>query len=1024
MTMNEKNKPSYMTVINAFLFIGTNTPVKITDAKSGLLRRLIDVKPTGNKVSPRKYQMLMSQIEFELGAIAAHCLEVYRNMGKDYYSGYRPEDMMLQTDVFFNFIEAYYDEFKDSEGISLTHAYDIYKEFCKDSSIEYTIPKYKFREELKNYFNEYLESHVTSIGTKVRGWYRGFTADKFKTQKHAEEDPRVFSLVMDETESLFDLEMATMPAQYAAADEEHMKFWTNDPRIGKNSREYIPSESRVVHTTLQDLDTHKEHYVKVPENHIVIDFDLKDSDGHKSAERNLEAASKWPSTYAEFSKSGAGIHLHYLYTGYVSELASVYDDGIEVKVFTGNASLRRMLSRCNNVPVASINSGLPLKEKKMITESQIKSEKGLRLLIERNLRKEVHAGTKSSVDFIKQILDEAYADGMVYDVTDMRNRILAFANNSTNQPLAAIKQVGQMKFASDITVEKVEETKSDDQPLVFYDVEVFPNLCVVSWKYEYSDIVTSMINPTAADIIEFMKMRLVGYNNKFYDNHIIYAIYLGFDNERLYRLSKKIIDHVPNALFGEAYNISYTDVFDYCNVKQTLKKWELELDIPHKELGLPWDEPVDPALWLKVCEYCENDVRATEAVHHARQGDYIARQIISELSGLSVNEGTAKHTARIIFGDNRRPQGDFVYTELAKKFKGYLYEGGKSTYRGEEVGEGGYVYGEPGMYENVVTLDVASMHPTSIEQLEMFGPHTEKFSELKRARIAIKRKNFEEAGEMFDGKLAKYLVDTEGAAALSDALKIVINIVYGLTSAKFDNSFRDPRNIDNIVAKRGALMMIDLKYAVQEMGYKVIHIKTDSIKIVVPIGEDPKMIIDFVMEFGDAFGYEFEHEGTYEKICLVNNAVFAGYMADGRKPAHWETVGAQFQHPYVFKKLFSHENILFRDKCEPKTVTTSLWLDFTDEKEAMALANDSKKFVGKVGMFCPIKPEMGGGTLQREKDGKFHAAPGSIGYYWLEAEMVKTLGKEKDIDLRYFDNLVDEANANISQYGDFEWFVS
>ena len=207
-----------------------------------------------------------------------------------------------------------------------------------------------------------------------------------------------------------------MPAQYAPANgEEYMKFWTNKPRIGKNSREYIPADSRIVQTTLQDLDTSKEHYVKVPENHIVIDFDLRGPDGQKSAERNLEAASSWPSTYAEFSKSEAGIHLHYIYVGDTSELSSVYDDGIEVKVFNGDSSLRRKLSRCNAVPVATINSGLPLKEKKVMNSDQIKSEKTLRELIERNLRKEIHPGTKSSVDFIQKILEDAYSTELVYD---------------------------------------------------------------------------------------------------------------------------------------------------------------------------------------------------------------------------------------------------------------------------------------------------------------------------------------------------------------------------------------------------------------------------------------------------------------------------------------------------------------------------------------------------------------------------------------------------------------------------------
>ncbi len=43
MTMNEKYRPAYTARVNAFLFMGTNQPVKISDAKSGIIRRLIDI---------------------------------------------------------------------------------------------------------------------------------------------------------------------------------------------------------------------------------------------------------------------------------------------------------------------------------------------------------------------------------------------------------------------------------------------------------------------------------------------------------------------------------------------------------------------------------------------------------------------------------------------------------------------------------------------------------------------------------------------------------------------------------------------------------------------------------------------------------------------------------------------------------------------------------------------------------------------------------------------------------------------
>lgn len=55
MTVNEKFRSAYSNRFKTFLIMGTNKPVKITDAKSGVIRRLIDVTPTGDKVPPDEY---------------------------------------------------------------------------------------------------------------------------------------------------------------------------------------------------------------------------------------------------------------------------------------------------------------------------------------------------------------------------------------------------------------------------------------------------------------------------------------------------------------------------------------------------------------------------------------------------------------------------------------------------------------------------------------------------------------------------------------------------------------------------------------------------------------------------------------------------------------------------------------------------------------------------------------------------------------------------------------------------------
>jgi hypothetical protein len=1002
MTFNEKYKPAYTSRSRAMLFIGTNKPVKITDAKAGIIRRLLDINPSGNIIPANHYFELISRINFELGAIAQHCLDVYRTMGKNYYNAYRPLEMMYRTDVFFNFVEAYYDVFKSQNGATLQQAYDLYREYCKESGIDWVLPKYKFRDEFKNYFDSFDE-RCTVDGEARRNYYSGFSAEPYRRKEKVEEVvPPAFEI--DQTVSLLDAYLADCPAQYAKDDGTPKQRWSQ------------------VTTTLADLDTTKLHYVKVPENHIVIDFDLKEDDGiTKSLERNIEAAGLWPTTYGERSKSGSGIHLHYNYTGDdAGELASNYAPGIEVKSFRGGASLRRRVNGSNKVPVAAITSGLPLKESKpVIEDAVIKSEKGLRDLIDRNLRKEIHPGTKPSVDFIAKILDDAYASGLAYDVTDLRSKLIVFANNSTNQSMAALKIVQHMKFKSEETTTKEPEVVEDR--LVFFDVEVFPNLFVICWKYEGSSTVIRMINPTAQQVEALFKFKLVGFNNRRYDNHILWGAYLGYTNLMLYKLSKRIIDNDQGALFGKAYDLSYTDIYDFSSKKQSLKKFEIELGIAHVELNFPWDQPVPEESWVEVADYCANDVTATDAVFMARKGDWDARKILAELSGLSPNDTTQKHTAQIIFGDDRNPQRSFIYTDLSKEFDGYNYSRGTSNYRDETVGEGGYVYAEPGIYSDVALLDVASMHPTSIKELNVFGEYTDRFWELVEGRLAVKHKKYEEARTLLGGKLSKFLdpsnPDLDAAAgALAYALKIVVNIVYGLTSAPFDNPFRDPRNKDNIVAKRGSLFMIDLKHAVQERGFTVAHIKTDSIKIPNATPE----IIQFVMDFGKQYGYTFEHEATYSKFCLVNDAVYIAN--DG---TDWHAVGAQFQHPYVFKTLFNDADIEFSDLCEARSVKEgAMYLDFDNIPKADI--NEETigrwKFVGRTGLFTPVKPDCGGGTLYRVKGDKTYAVTGTKGYFWAESLNVKHDGLDS-IDMNYFETMAEEAIATIEKFGSFKEFV-
>lgn len=1040
MMVNEKFKAAYPARFNTFLIMGTNKPVRITDAKSGIIRRLIDVSPSGNRIPPERYHTLVSQVKFELGGIAAHCLDVYKS-DPHKYDNYIPTKMLGASNSFYNFVLDNFDKFKQEDGITMKQAWEMYKTYNAEANVPYGYSQMVFKEELKSYFREFHERTTLENGTRVWNYYRGFITEKFVIPVA---EPRLdipgVDFPLNCTESLFDREFADCPAQYASQAGTPLKRWAD------------------VTTNLSDISTNVLHYVNIPEdrNVIFIDFDLKDESGNKSFRLNAEAASKWPKTYAELSKGGEGIHLVYYYTGDASKLSALYSTDVEIKVFTGGSSMRRRLSKCNDIPIATISSGLPQKEVKPVVDWKgFENEKQLRASIARNLTKKNVPFTKPSIDFIYNDLEQAYASGMKYDVTTMIPDIQSFALQSTHNSQYCIKKVSQMKFKSedepvDISVEKGK--------LVFFDVEVFPNLFVVVYKPRGEPCVR-MINPSATDIEMLCKLKLVGFNNRDYDNHILYARMMRYSNEELYQLSQRIIDKSQNAKFRDAYNLSYTDIYDFSSTKQSLKKWEVALGIHHLELEFPWDEPVPEKDWDKVAEYCENDVVSTEKLFdYLEPTDFLAREILADLAGMTVNTKTNDLTAQIIFGNDKK-NTQLVYTHLdtgeqelpagvepstaINCFPGYEFKDFKNMYRGTDLSMGGYVYAEPGMYTNVALLDVASLHPNSAVALKYFGKHTENFKQLLDARIYIKHKDYDSAKKLFDGRLAKYLDDPSMAKKLSKALKIPINAVYGLSSARFENPFFDVRNKNNIVALRGALFMRTLQDEVVARGFTVAHIKTDSIKIPNATPE----IIQFCMEFAQKYGYTFEHEATYEKMCLVNDAVYIakyatqawsqetyGYTPEKCEDNYiseegvWTATGAQFQVPYVFKTLFSKEPIVFEDKCETKSSKVgALYLDFN---EGLPEGEHNYRFIGKVGNFCPVKAGCGGAELlvkrtdSKTGETKYVSATKAKNYLWMESEMVRLLNKPDDVDDQYYIAQVDQARDAVSKYCDFEWFAS
>lgn len=997
--INAKGKNLYTIKPRATLFIGTNDPVKITNKKSGLFRRVVDIQPVGETIPEERYHKLMRQVKFELGGIAQHCMNVFAEKGSTFLSSYRSTDMMYRTNDIFNFVQD--NRLVLEKGLTLKQAHKMYLAWCTETETKNIYKQFQFRDLLRDYFFHFHDQHMIS-GVRHRSYFEGLRELEKFSWKGLVPVPTRDWLTLDQETSIFDEVMSEMPAQYATEGGTPRKAWAG------------------VTEKLQDIDTSKEHYVKVPVQHIAIDFDLKNELGEKDLATNLAAAALWPPTYAEVSRSGKGLHLHYDYDGDVQRLASVSPDGLfEVKTLLEGASLRRKMSTANGLDVATISSGLPLKEEKVLSSKVMSTEKGLRDLIGRALLKDINAGTKSNMDFIAKITDEAFMQGIPYDVSDMWDDILAFAMSSSNQRDKSLEIAMGLKLKSDVDV--LEETIDDsEKPIAYYDLEAYPNLFAIGWIYDDvpDEQCVIMLNPTATECEELIdKLRRIGYNNRSYDAHMLYARSMGMDNQGIFELSQRlIVEKDRKALYGAAYGMDYADVYDMLPAadKKTLKKWEIELGLPHKEMDLPWDQPVPDDRVQDVLDYLRNDVLATREVGRARSGDLKARQILAQLSGLQVINTNRQHTEKMIFGDLRDTSGILQYTDLHEMFPGYKYDRfapskDKSTYKDEVVGEGGLVRSKPGMYERVAVLDIASMHPTSIIELNLFGEYTPKFKELLDIRLALKKRDFESAMKI-NPAIEPFITtphegyDIEGAKALSEALKTVINSVYGLTAASFPNLFRDPANIDNIVAKRGALFMMDLREFIEGEGFEVVHIKTDSVKI----PGATKDIIDKVTAYAEEFGYTFEHEVTYDKLCLVNDAVYVAC-----KDGEWDAVGAQFQHPIVFKTLFTKEDFVPSDYVETKQVAKGhMYLKTIDDVGHM-------QFIGRFGAFVPVQ---GGRLLLRVDGDKEHSVTGTKDYLW-ELDYV-AFDNKMDIDMTYFQELVNEGMRTIEKFGSYADFTS
>lgn len=89
-------------------------------------------------------------------------------------------------------------------------------------------------------------------------------------------------------------------------------------------------------------------------------------------------------------------------------------------------------------------------------------------------------------------------------------------------------------------------------------------------------------------------------------------------------------------------------------------------------------------------------------------------------------------------------------------------------------------------------------------------------------------------------------------------------------------------------------------------------------------------------------------------------------------------------------------------------------LDFNLERDTKEFVDDDDvRFLGRTGLFVPVKEGTGGAKLYRLVDGKASAVPDTKGYLWKEA----SLAKRDEVDMSFFDAKIDAAIKQIEKHG-------
>lgn len=415
---------------------------------------------------------------------------------------------------------------------------------------------------------------------------------------------------------------------------------------------------------------------------------------------------------------------------------------------------------------------------------------------------------------------------------------------------------------------------------IFYDIEVFKyNSMIVFKNYEgetvkiFSSSLDGLGEYVDKGLCEYQYKKLedyirgktlVGYNNYYYDDKILYAMCDSALNDKPFDVRQKLIKTWNDSLIGgksdrniKSIRVCNTiDCFQQIDIsKPSLKKIEANMGESIIESSVPFDidRPLTPDENLETLKYCEYDVLNTVKIFKMRKDYFSSKQaIVDMIDDKRIRSKANKWNTTSIVGQilkAKRKVADYkilpsekilsyapeevqaMWEELYHSVD-YNFKTKKIIVRefGNELEFGwGGLHGVPkGVVDtrNVKLKDVNSMYPSLIINLEGLGDKTREYKRILEYRLKLKR---------------------EGKKEEQAPYKLILNSTYGLLKSQYSPLYR-PALLFSICI-HGQVAVYELSKRLAAAGARIVNINTDGVAYTMLGDEDERIAKEWEEEF-------------------------------------------------------------------------------------------------------------------------------------------------------------------------------